>query len=319
MSKKIVPFLCTSLALGFLGSTLFGYLAKWVDLAEFAVSLRPLLCLAGSSLLLPSLLFKQKQNAIIVTLSICINLFEFSPYILPTRSASSTNLSVLFYNVDKYRMTQVDIDEVVDLVRETQPDIAVLREVGIPQAAGLLSAFESQYPHTLAYQHAEVDGFVILSRFPLKNTDIFQLGGGRQVGIADIDIAGQLLHLVAPHPTNALHGIEERNQQLTAIADYVATAPRPLIVVGDLNVTMWSGWYKQIERAGVRNVRVGNGILPTWQIPDSSPLESLVYIPLDHILVSQEIGIFSAKTLPSPGSDHQPLLTQLEIGMAPAH
>ncbi|MFT7587030.1 MAG: endonuclease/exonuclease/phosphatase (EEP) superfamily protein YafD [Cellvibrionaceae bacterium] len=313
MSKKIILLLCLLGSFGILAATLFGHLARWVDLAEFVVSLRPLLFLTGSLLLLSSFLLKQKQAAIIVTLSLCINLIEFAPYILPSTSAPRTNLSVLFYNVDKIRMQRVSIDEVADLLDQTQPDIAVLREVGVEQAAELISAFESQYPHTLAYQHSEIDGFVILSRFPLKNTEIIQLGGGRQVGIADVEIDGKLLHLVAPHPTNALHGIEERNRQLATIADYVATAPRPLMIVGDLNVTMWSGWYKQIERAGVRNVRIGNGIMPSWKIPGAVFPGTLIYIPLDHILVSKDIGIFSAETLLSPGSDHQPLLARLKV------
>ena len=249
----------------------------------------------------------------IVLLSLCINGLEFAPYVLPANPASTTNLSVLFYNVDKNHLPFVGIDEVVELIAQTEPDIAVLREVGVEQAAELLEVLKPQYAHTLDYQHADIDGFIILSRYPLVNIEITQLGGGRQVGIADVLIDGQTLHLVAPHPTNALHGIEERNQQLSAIADYVGTAPRPLVVVGDLNVTMWSGWYKSIERAGVRNVRIGNGIMPSWKIPGAVFLETLGYIPLDHILVSPEVGVFSAEILPSPGSDHQPLLAQLEV------
>lgn len=313
MLKKMTMYLLTVICTGAFIATIFGYFARWINLAEFVVSLRPFIFWMTVPLLPISLYFSKKHVSWLVILSLCLNGLEFAPYVLPAKPAPNKNLTILFYNVDKIRFPLVGVDEVIGLITDTQPDIAVLREVGVTQVAELRTAFESDYPYTINFQHADIDGFLIISRYPLANSEITQLGGGRQVGITNIKVDSKSVHLVAPHPTNALHGIEERNQQLTAIAKYVETAPRPLIVVGDLNVTMWSGWYKGIERAGVRNVRVGHGIMPTWKVPDAIFPETLVYIPLDHILVSEAIGVFSAQALPTPGSDHQPILAHLAI------
>ena len=39
----------------------------------------------------------------------------------------------------------------------------------------------------------------------------------------------------------------------------------PIMVVGDLNATMWSAPYRSlIDSTGLRNARRGFGILPSW-------------------------------------------------------
>ena len=113
------------------------------------------------------------------------------------------------------------------------------------------------------------------------------------------------VHLVAPHPTNLLYSFDERNSQLAAVAAYAQTAP---IIAGDLNVTMWSYWYKQIEQTGLENARRGRGILASWD----SPIP-LVRLPIDHVLVSAEMKVGSAELLPSTGSDHRPLFVTLTL------
>jgi endonuclease/exonuclease/phosphatase (EEP) superfamily protein YafD len=112
------------------------------------------------------------------------------------------------------------------------------------------------------------------------------------------------------HPSNAIGKayVEERNRQLAAIADYVAKVKNPL-VVGDLNVTMWSPYYKPLTtKAELRNARAGFGVLPTW--PTFSPLLS---IPIDHCLVSRDIKVLNIRTGREVGSDHLPLITDLWI------
>lgn len=119
---------------------------------------------------------------------------------------------------------------------------------------------------------------------------------------------GATFRLIAPHPTNALYDFDERNSQLAAIADYVDSAEMPLIISGDLNVTMWSGWYKAIERAGMQNTRQGFGILPTWQTP-----LPLITLPIDHILTSTHFATHSIKTIDGLPSDHRPLVVELGL------
>jgi endonuclease/exonuclease/phosphatase (EEP) superfamily protein YafD len=72
---------------------------------------------------------------------------------------------------------------------------------------------------------------------------------------------------------------------------------------------MWSPFYKNMVKTGnLRNARSGFGILPTW--PTFLPL---AYIPIDHFLVSKEIGVLKIRTGRNVGSDHLPLITDLVL------
>ena len=72
---------------------------------------------------------------------------------------------------------------------------------------------------------------------------------------------------------------------------------------------MSSPFYKNIVKSGkLRNARSGFGILPTW--PTFMPL---VYIPIDHLLVSKEIGVLKVRTGRNIGSDRLPLITDLVL------
>ncbi len=99
------------------------------------------------------------------------------------------------------------------------------------------------------------------------------------------------------------------DKQFAAIGEYAAQVKNPVVVVGDLNTTMWSPFYKSmVKTARLRNARSGFGILPTW--PTFMPLLS---IPIDHLLVSKEIGVLKVHTGRYVGSDHLPLITDLII------
>lgn len=90
-------------------------------------------------------------------------------------------------------------------------------------------------------------------------------------------------------------------------------------MVGDLNITMWSPYYKRFARqTGLRNARQGFGILPSWPTKEtysqiSPALSLLLAIPIDHCLISPEIKVLNIRTGPNVGSDHRPVITDLLI------
>ena len=100
-----------------------------------------------------------------------------------------------------------------------------------------------------------------------------------------------------------------RNVQLHSVIELVAQASGEVLLLGDLNASVWGRHYRHFEDAtGLRNARRGKGILPTW--PTFMPP---AMIPIDHVLVSSRIGIADIKTGPRIGSDHLPLIVTVVL------
>ena len=98
---------------------------------------------------------------------------------------------------------------------------------------------------------------------------------------------------------------------LAAAADCLRDLPGPKICVGDLNITPWSPYYRSfVERTKLVNARNGFGLLPSW--PTFLFFKCLM-LPLDHCLVSDDIRVADARTGEPIGSDHLPLIVEIEL------
>ena len=96
-----------------------------------------------------------------------------------------------------------------------------------------------------------------------------------------------------------------------AAADCLRNLPGPKICVGDLNITPWSPYYRSfVEQTKLLNVREGFGLLPSWP---TFVFFKWLMIPLDHCLVSEDIRVADVKTGEPIGSDHLPLIVELEL------
>ncbi|WP_377476237.1 MAG: hypothetical protein P2A85_26070 [Microcoleus anatoxicus] len=104
---------------------------------------------------------------------------------------------------------------------------------------------------------------------------------GRKSLLADVAVQGKIISMVVAHPSvpTREYSFVDRNKQFAAIGEYAAQVKNPVVVVGDLNTTMWSPFYKSmVKTARLRNARSGFGILPTW--PTFMPPVSYLVIQL---------------------------------------
>ena len=102
---------------------------------------------------------------------------------------------------------------------------------------------------------------------------------------------------------------DARNQQLDGVARLAGRTPGPLILVGDLNISLWAAHYRQFERqSNLANARKGFGIEPTWPL-----FLPIAMIPIDHVLVSDDIAVTGFATAADIGSDHYPIVVSFRL------
>jgi endonuclease/exonuclease/phosphatase (EEP) superfamily protein YafD len=204
-----------------------------------------------------------------------------------------------------------DYQRVRDLICSSNPDFVVLIEVNQPWLEQM-EAIRPQYPYLQSAPRTDDYGIAIFSRVPVASCEIQFYGDTERPTItAKFDLEDHILTIVAPHPSPPKNpkGAKLRNQQLSEIADFIAGENGAFMLVGDLNITPFSPYFKDLlQNSGLRESRIGFGLQPTW--PTTNPF---LYIPIDHILVSKEICVQARKTGPRVGSDHLPVLVDFSF------
>jgi endonuclease/exonuclease/phosphatase family metal-dependent hydrolase len=77
------------------------------------------------------------------------------------------------------------------------------------------------------------------------------------------------------------------------------------VLAGDFNATLDHAHLRRLLDRGYRDAAdvVGQGLRPTWQ----------GLLTIDHVLVTEEIGVRSVKVIDLPGSDHDAVLAALSL------
>ncbi|NNE08425.1 MAG: endonuclease/exonuclease/phosphatase family protein [Gemmatimonadetes bacterium] len=219
---------------------------------------------------------------------------------------------------------------VLGALREAEPDILVLQEVDNwwrEQFTGLSDIFPVQRFDPLSRR----PGVAILlgRRIELRDEAWLPLHGRPYadfvLAVARDASAGQAGATMAPSfRLTALHALPPRSallfrartRQLDDVRAHLLArdGAEPQLVVGDFNMTIWSPSFRRFTRElHLERARLGFGLVPTWPT-----WNSLLQVPIDHILHSPGFVATSTRSITIPGSDHHGLLSDvLFIGRAP--
>ncbi|HIK09722.1 MAG TPA: endonuclease/exonuclease/phosphatase family protein [Oscillatoriaceae cyanobacterium M33_DOE_052] len=294
--------------------TLAGYFGKLHFILEQTSHLRLHYLLVNICLMVVLLWLARQAKIALAFCAFClvINLAEIVPWYLPlwgnNPSMTGQNLRVVASNVLR---SNIDYSRVISWVRQEQPDLAVFLEIHNDWSREL-EKVKDILPYSLSYPQDGYYGVAIYSKLPLEN-GIYQEFGVKGIVsiVADVTVRGKKVTVIGTHPAAPLKVkyFHWRNIQLGEMSRYVSQLNQPTIVIGDLNITMWSPYYKDfIASTGMRNARKGFGVQPTWY--KKSPIFA---IPLDHCLVSPEIQVLNSGVGDNVGSDHLPIIVDLAI------
>ena len=234
-------------------------------------------------------------------------------YVLPWYfggMAVESDMTLKLLNVNVFRGNEQH-DRLLKLIETEQPDIIFLQEVS-PEWHNATRSLRRGYPFSYVQPREDAFGIALFSRLefdsithvdspPLKFPTI----------VATLTVDGKPLTLINTHAMMPLGRFEfdARNEQLQSIAEIARQATGAVILAGDLNNSIWNRSYRELEDGtGLRNSRRGIGILPTW--PTFMPL---AMIAIDHVLVSDDVGVVETRTGPRIGSDHLPLIVTIAL------
>lgn len=220
----------------------------------------------------------------------------------------SNTFSLLLSNV---KMDNDNYQEYKELVKEVNPDVIVLNEVN-DKWVKALEEFDQHYPHHLKYPLENTYGMMIYSKLKLIEPEInflvedsipsmfarLQLSSGNKVN----------LHCLHPEPPKPGSSTYERDTELLIIGKRIIEEEQPAIVAGDLNDVAWSSTSELFQkRTNLLDPREGRGFYNTYNV-----YVPLFRYPLDHFFYSKDFRLLSLKKLNSFGSDHFPIMIQLE-------
>jgi endonuclease/exonuclease/phosphatase (EEP) superfamily protein YafD len=202
---------------------------------------------------------------------------------------------------------------VVDYIRETDPDVVVLHEASLPWETAMESA-------GLGYEIAKsrspdlIFGTLVLTK---TSAGVLTFGfsetAPRAVEITTVVDGWEVpVTILASHPlapTDAERA-SLRDAQLQFAAEWASDQSGPYMVVGDLNATPWSWPFRNLLSTGnLRNSQIGFGVQPSFAA-SSNPL---FRVPIDHLVHSDALLVRQRRLGPPLGSDHFPLLVDLEL------
>lgn len=229
------------------------------------------------------------------------------------RSEDPANRLVLL--ITNVLMENTGYQRLLETIRERNPDVILAVEVDQRWDAAL-EPLVRDYPHSIRQPQDNYYGMVLLSKLELVEPGVEFLV---QDDIPSIHTqirlrSGELITLHGLHPRPPEPVRDEpsspRDAELVVVGREIGKRKGeiPTIVAGDLNDVAWSASSELFARlSGLLDPRAGRGFFNSYNA--NNPL---LRYPLDHVFHSIHFELVEIERLPSIGSDHFPILVELQ-------
>jgi endonuclease/exonuclease/phosphatase (EEP) superfamily protein YafD len=283
--------------------------ARWSPLCElfshFAMQYGLILLLGAAYLFART----RPRKALIALAFAGLNLSLVLPFAIPKKllPAPSDAIPIASVNV---LIKNRDYRQTLSFVEAANPDILIVSEVD-DEWLHALDALN--YPHSNKFPMFDWLGLAIYSRFEIISHETFPAKSPDPYACAwTLKVKDRELVVIGAHPEPPrLPPNGDRKKVLDEMTKFVAkfSKDKPTVLIGDLNVTPWSPYFESLANgASLTDARIGQGALHTW--PTTNPL---LWIPIDHCLVSKQVQLHGFYTAPSVNSDHFPILCRISL------
>lgn len=310
--SKLAGFLLSLLLL----ASLLGLGEMWFWFCDLWANFRMQFLLAAVVLLAVFIGLRQWREAAVALCLLVLNGWFVADIMLQSRAIevagpAESHFRLIQFNINRHNR---QIESLAATLKASGADIIVLQEL-TPEANQLLEvALRQSYPYRLLQPLPHAFGMGLFSRWPLE-----ALQRWSPVGIDAASFRVQMvvpgmgqLTLAAIHPYPPMNGAmaHQRNDEIMQAASWLAGQAGPRILIGDMNLTPYSVWFRKLmASSGLKPVR---SLIPfahaTW--PDSYLLLPLK-IPIDHILISDDLAFTRWQAGFGHGSDHAMVVSDI--------
>ncbi len=322
---SFIAFLVSSytilISLWFLSWLTVGDAVWWLALLNRAV---PYLFLPIPFLLLFVLFSAQYRVGLILLIPIGIFFLLYYPYLMPKwnmHPSTAPHLRVMTYNVLFWNR---EYDSVAREILTYQPDFVALQEVQPAMMQSLRQRFASAYPYTVMGTLDPFGTTAVLSKHPILNQTILDLGVDRPAVIITTEINKQPVTFASAHlqaynfgndrpfrlsdvpPITTARTIEQ-NRQAAILRDHLTSLPGIIILGCDCNSHETSSSYRILNQLLHNAARDTALTLNPILAPNTRQDTNLQHI--DYIFYDGPITPRSTMLIESTGgSDHFPLV-----------
>ncbi len=290
-------------------------------------SLQPIALLPAPFLLIIALPLRKIRLIAQLLPTVAVLVMAYGALFVPRSQAippEADTVTVMTYNVLADISPSADI---IDVIRDTTPDIIALQEYSANAAAVVSEELASTYPHQSARSDATVSQG-ILSRYPIVSERFWTVGGRPGYQRITVNRNGERLVVYNIHtPPPRLIPFDARGRR-SGIDDLLArlvSERNPTVVLGDFNMTDQSTDYRRLAARypdAYREVGYGFGnTFPNFGQIDTTQRDVLAPLPwippllrIDYAFHNEGLRALSAEVWPQTGgSDHHPLLVTFEV------
>jgi len=286
----------------------FSYLHLWFDLlSNFRIQYIVLIFIA----LCVSLISRKYVALIVLMFCFGVHILEVAQSQWPVASTGVPDVRSIRVMTSNVHASNSNYQEKIDYVNDVKPDVVVILEYTHAWHSALSVGLE-EYMHRVTFPSTGPFGIGLYSKLPVLESAEHILGANGRPSIdAVLAVGNQKIRVLGTHPPPPLgqEFFNERNQHLMNLASLVLSNDSPTVVLGDLNITPWSYFFKSfVEQGNLIDGRRGFGILPTWPVPIP-----LLQIPIDHIVVSEDIVVTTMEASDGLGSDHRAIWADIKF------
>jgi vancomycin resistance protein VanJ len=227
----------------------------------------------------------------------------------PPEQVQGVELKVMTFNVHR---RNDNASGIVDLIRAQKPDIIALQELPDRISSMLQAELAQEYPHQLVEERYSMP-LALFSRYPLRAQQISENTGRVQQAIVETPNGAVMVWNLHAAIAWLQPRWKEQRQTIQGVADSVAAADGPVIVLGDLNTTDQTENYRILTRRLKdlhREIGWGFGFTfpdGKWGLHGFWPI-----VRIDYVLFSEHFEPLQIKRgTPVYKSDHRPLFGRL--------